>query len=58
MRLDREFIFPGDYVQHDQLTVVATGGNAIIDGGDSNRVDLDSTELVTRNVWCKLTQSL
>jgi len=58
VRLETKFIFPGDYVHHHHLAVVTARRNAIIDGGDGNRVDLDSTELVTRNVRCKLTQSL
>ena len=58
MGLETEFIFSSDYVHHVHLTIVTAGCDETIDGGDSNRVDLENTELVTRNVWCKLTQSL
>lgn len=58
MRLETEFIFSRVCVHHNHLAVVTAGSDAIIDGGDSNRVDLDRTELITRNVRCRLTQSL
>lgn len=58
MRLKTEFIFSSDSVHHNHLAVITARSDATIDGGDSDRVNLDSTELVTRNVRCKLTQSL
>ena len=58
MRLETEFIFSSFYVHHNHLTVVTAGSDATIGGGDSNRANLDSTELIARNVRCGLTQSL
>ena len=50
MRSETEFIVSSDHVHHNHLAIVTAGCNAIIGGGDGNRVDLDKTELVTSNV--------